>query len=287
MDLIVTLFEEARAPALLEHADGIIIGNERFATRLTHSFKAEEIDRLIALANRKKKRVYLSANQLFDDTMIEEFVRFLDRIDADGLTGIVVADLGVIEALGNGYRSVYNPETLLTNAYDFNMLAQEAIRGAFVAKEITMDDIVRIGKTKAYELFMVGHGHLNMFYSKRQLLATYKDHYALDDDFHGRQDLRLRERMREQEEYPVFEDRAGTHVFRSRVFATYAHLEELASVVDTLVIDTIFKDDDYALRVLQLYRDPDEAKALLLQKDYGETWDEGFLFRKTIYRNEV
>lgn len=287
MNVIVTLFQESNAPELLDHADGIIIGNARFGTRLCRSFEAEEINRLIALANDRKKAIYLNANQLFDDPMIRDFERFLKRIDVAGLTGIVVADLGLVEALGHAYRLIYNPETLLTNAYDFNMLADEGVKGAFVAKEITKDDIIRIGRAKTYELFMVGHGHLSMFYSKRHLVDTYKTHYAIEDDLHDRQDLRVLEQLREKEAYPILEDQAGTHVFRSRVFATLDYLEELSSVVDTLLIDTIFKDDAYALRILKLYLHPDRTQALLLRKDYGETWDEGFLFQKTIYKNEV
>jgi U32 family peptidase len=287
MNMIVTLFQESNAHELLEYADGLIIGNDRFGTRLCRSFKEAEINRLIALARDKKKAIYLNANQLFDDAMIRDFKSFLERIDVLGLTGIVVADLGVVEALEYKDKLIYNPETLLTNTYDFNMFGQGGIKGAFVAKEITKDDIVRIGLAKTYELFMVGHGHLNMFYSKRQLLDTYRVHYGIVEDLHNRQDVSVREKIREKEAYPILEDRAGTHVFRSRVFAALDHLDALSSVVDTFLIDTIFKDDAYALKALKLYRNPDLAQALALQKDYGERWDEGFLLQKTIYKNEV
>ena len=73
--------------------------------------------------------------------------------------------LKLMKALGLTSKFIYNPETLLTNDVDFNDLSSEQIKGAFVSKEITLEDILEIGSLKKYELFTLGHGHMSMFYS--------------------------------------------------------------------------------------------------------------------------
>jgi hypothetical protein len=37
---------------------------------------------------------------------------------------------------------------------------------------------------------MIGHGHLNMFYSKRNLIKNFKTKYDLNDDLHLDYDLK-------------------------------------------------------------------------------------------------
>ena len=45
-------------------------------------------------------------------------------------------------------------------------------------------------------MFMVGHGHLNMFYSKRQLIDTFMTYQESDNPFHNLQDLKIVEENR-------------------------------------------------------------------------------------------
>ena len=125
------------------------------------------------------------------------------------------------------------------------MLSDKHIYGAYAAKEITYEDLKILSIHKKTKLFMIGHGHLNMFYSKRQLIHNFKRERGPISDG---EKLRIRfkaivEENRLDEAFPILEDYAGTHVFRSNVMNTIAYLEELSTMIDYLVIDTIFKDD--------------------------------------------
>jgi U32 family peptidase len=79
---------------------------------------------------------------------------------------------------------------------------------------------------------------------------------------------------------------AGTHVFRSTVFSSIDHLDELNKHIDYLVIDTLFKDDLYAKKVSELYRykSKDQKKINEIKALYKEEWDQGFFYKKTIYK---
>ncbi|MDR4969224.1 MAG: hypothetical protein RG740_06365, partial [Acholeplasmataceae bacterium] len=100
-------------------------------------------------------------------------------------------------------------------------------------------------------------------------------------------DLKIIEETRE-EAYPVLEDSAGTHVFRSHVLQSLAQIKTLEPYLDYLVVDTLFKDDAYALSILPMYqnRKSDQLVIDQIQKDYQEIWDEGFFFKKTIYKQK-
>ena len=133
---------------------------------------------------------------------------------------------------------------------------------------------------------MVGHGHLNMFYSKRQLIKNYQDFLGEDMQLHLRQDLKIIEEKRPLEPYPILEDDAGTHVFRSHVMNAFDYMDDLCEVLDYFVIDTIFKDDRYGALVSQMYHENDNQIKNQIINEYHEVWDEGFFFKKTIYKNK-
>jgi len=291
MKLLTTVYQLNHMKNLSAYVDGFLIGNEQFGTRLTSSFSIDDILIAIDTAFSLNKEFYLVCNQMFNDDQLEAFKLFINHFDFSLITGVVVGDLGafrVLSKLGLSKKVIYNPETLLTNSYDVNFLATENIKGVYLAKEITLDDIKIIASHRNLDLFMVGHGHLNMFYSKRQLIDNFVAYTNQENNYHAEQNLKIIEENRKDEAYPIIEDAAGTHVFRSSVFSSLNHLVELSSYIDYLVIDTLFKDDQYALQILPLYQHQEINVEVInqLKQLYNETWDEGFLFTKTIYKSK-
>lgn len=291
MKILTTLYDINMIDQLSASSDGFIIGNEKFAARLTISFNIEQINMAIHKAVSLNKEIFLQANQMLDDHLLEAFSQFLDQIDTSLLTGIIVADIGSVMLLKEknlNQKAIYNPETLLTNKYDFNFLKKEGILGAYIAKEITLKDILEISDFKEIKLFMVGHGHLNMFYSKRQLVKNFMDFNEQENIYHQSQNLKIIEEQRVDEPYPILEDMAGTHVFRSKVFSSLDYLDDLKDHVDYLVVDTIFKDDLYAKMICPLYFNHEINEDIIskLKTKYDESWDEGFFHKKTVYKTK-
>ncbi|VEU80665.1 peptidase U32 family protein [Haploplasma axanthum] len=288
MKRIITLYDKDNLEKFFPYVDGFIVGSELFATRLTRSFSISDINEIIEKSNQNNKEIFLMVNQMFTDHQLIEFIKTFKTIEYLNLTGVVVADLGtVVELINLGIKDkiIYNPETLLTNTIDFNFLSSEGIKGAYVAKEITLEDILTIGANKNYQLFMVGHGHLNMFYSKRKLLDNYQELTKSELDYTNLQNLKIVEPKRKDSPYPIYQDKAGTHVFRSKVMNSFTFLEELKTVVDYFIIDTIFKNDDYGLLVAKLYRNGiDPKNQSEIEDSYHEKWDNGFLDNKTYYK---
>jgi len=291
MKLITTLYDINQLDNLLQYADGIMLGHQDTGTRLTRSFSLEDILTAIKHTQKIDKLCYIQANQMFNDDQLDHFKMWIQKLPLKDVSGVVVADLGayrVLSALGFSDKVIYNPETLMTNTYDFNFLNPKGIQGVYIAKEITLSDIKDIAKDRQYKLFMVGHGHLNMFYSKRQLIDNFQTYQEQPNIYHSDQNLKIIEETRRDEAYPILEDHAGTHVFRSHVFESLSHIKEVETYVDVLVIDTIFKDDLYALKVLYMYHHKtlDDHTKQHLESTYKEVWDQGFFYKKTIYKQK-
>jgi putative protease len=289
MKKLITLHDVINLEMVLKHVDGILVGQKTYGTRLTHSFSDEELHFIIDEVIHQKKDVFLMANQMMTDEQLEQFSTWIEQFKNKKITGVVVADLGAIITLNEkGFlgRVIYNPETLATNYYDFNDLSRLDVFGVYAAKEITLSDLDIIGSQKKIKMFIVGHGHLNMFYSKRQLIHNYMEFLGEPSRFHDQKDLTLIEENRQEEAYPILEDDAGTHVFRSHVMHVMNHLDELKEWLDYMVIDTLFKDDRYGALVAQMYDTKDVDLIKRIQEDYHEMWDEGFFYKKTIYKGK-
>jgi len=289
MKLLTTIYDLKHLESLSSYVDGFIIGNHQFGARLTKSYEQDEILSALDQTKKLKKELFLVCNQMLNDDQLEAFKTWLKSLPVSEFTGIIVADLGayrVLDKMGYVEKVIYNPETLAANVYDFNFLSNYKIQGVYIAKEITLEDVTYIANHKNYKMFMVGHGHLNMFYSKRQLIDNFMNFNVEENIYHEKQDLKIIEENRLNEPFPILEDRAGTHVFRSNVFQSLGHLDVLGNLVDYLVVDTLFKDDDYARMVLPMYRNRVINQNLIeqIKLKYDEQWDEGFFYKKTIYK---
>jgi len=286
MKFITTLHKYENLDSILEVADGIILGQAQFAKTLTNDFKSLTND-IIHKVHHCQKEVFLLLNKIFTDKELKLVKDYLKGLPVDKITGFIGADIGllsVMDELGLTDKFVYNPETLLTNDVDFNDLSSAHIKGAFVSKEITLEDILEIGQLKKYDLFYFGHGHMSMFYSKRQMLQTFKDYKNEANNLHQDQNLRLSEAKRLDETYPILEDDAGTHVFRGHIFNSFKALDALSSVVDYFVVDSLFLDDNYATKIILMYREGIIDKTLI--ETYKQTLHDGFLFDESTIKGE-
>lgn len=291
MKLAVTPFAVSDIPALAKAgADVFIVGHKTYANRLVRSFDEADIKRACELAHSLGTTLIVQVNVIVHNELLaplESFLQFVQSIDADG---IVFGDLAVYQIarrLGMTDRLIYNPETLNTNYYDPIFWSKQGIKGLFIAKEIPLSDMARIAATSPIELAIIGHGHLNMFHSRRPLVSNFLEYQGDEyDKYIEQRNLRLVEELRD-ESYPIFQDEHGTHIFRSRPMASFADLFALAEHIDLFVIDGIFHDAAYLLDVVTQYRallddrDPEQAKAIALA--YADTHDTGFLHKTTIY----
>lgn len=292
MLLAVTPFQPTTIPALLDAgADILLLGTANHANRLTASYSNLEIQDATTLAHSRGKQVYVNVNQIVHHNDLAELEQFLDFLASQHVDGIVFGDVSVYQLAkdrGLSSKLIYNPETLNTNYYDPIFWGKQGIKGITIAKEIPLVDIKRIHETSPIQLSMVGHGHLNMFHSRRPLIENYfKSKDEKYEQYIDNRNLRLVEEVR-NESYPVFQDQHGTHIFRDKAMESYQEIQELSKYIDVFVIDGIFKDTAYLVDTVSNYRSLldqfDIDKATKLSEQYASDHDSGFLYKKTGYQ---
>lgn len=290
MKILTTLHGMKHISDLSQWADGFIISFKSYSKSVTYDFTNEIIETLNLIKDNKRE-VFINFNKMYTDQEIIELSKFINTLPIKSIDGFIFADLGLLnmfKELNITEGLVYNPETLLTNPFDFNYLKEDGFYGGVVSRDITLDDIISIGKKKNMKLFYQGHGHTTMFYSKREILSSFNE--VLDGKLilKDEKTLKLKEKNRRTELFPILEDDSGTHVYRGYVLATNNYINQLKEVVDYLMIDTIFKDDLYAKKVLPIYKENinSEIIKMELEAEYKEEWHDGLLFNKTTIKGD-
>src|SRR5690606_35391886 len=168
MKILTTLHDINHLDDVLMHADGLLISFKNYSKTYTLDSESH-IHELLKKLKVLNKESFLRLNRLYTDKELNQIKLFLETLNLSLVTGYIISDIGLLsifKSLNLIHKVVYNPETLLTNEVDFNFLYHDGIMGAFLSKEITLEDILSITKNKKYKAFMFGHGHMTMFYSK-------------------------------------------------------------------------------------------------------------------------
>lgn len=222
-----------------------------------------EIKDVINKLHNNSRLAYVNVNQIFhnDDILkLEEYLKYLININADY---IIFSDFGVYNVakrLGIENRLIYNPDTLLTNYLDINLYKELNIYGCFISPILNIEEIKEIIEKKNINLFYIGVGNINIFYSKRRLIDTYFDFVNKD---YSNGTYMLKEETREAM-YPFIQDDNGCHMFTPYIMSYKKYQEELNSL-DYIIYDDYLIDD--------------------LEKAFDEGVP-GFLEKNIVYRKE-
>ncbi len=230
-----------------------------------------------------KKDIYLLINKMIHETDIESLKDILEVAKKPEITAVVCGDMTVMviaKEFGIEKKIIYQPGTFNTNSFDNEYFLIKNIKGITISKEITLEEIERIFKNKKTELSLVGHGFIDMFYSKRNLLTNYFIYKNIEkENIKENDSFRLKEEMRPDSLYPVFEDMGGTHVFRDKALESFAEIEVLEKHLDDFFIERIFINDEEYYDILKAYQDKNFVPEFL--NKYQDKYNKGFYYQYT------
>jgi len=270
-------------------SDGFII---RFDKLNYKSHNRLTIDKILSLTKKieaSKKEVFIDCTILSTDNDLETFNDILKMLS--NVKGIIVSDIGFINLaikMKLEHLLIYNPETLLTNHQDFNFFADYQLYGACLAKELNLEEVIEILSLKKYKSFMIGFGHLNMFYSRRKILKNYLKSEKLPIKSLNDFDFRLREELR-PDFLPVLETNHGSSIFRSKPISIINILKQLKDL-DYLILDNIFIDKNIYYQIVSIFCSVNSGTISALKaneqiENLIET-DSGLLHHKSLIRKE-
>lgn len=202
---------------------------------------------------------------------LKEYLRFLEEISVDSILFSDIAIDSIIKEENLKLKSIYAPETLLTNSMDIWQLKNDGIDNCVISKDIPFENMLSIAsEVKDYCLLRV-FGEILISYGRRRFISAYlrrEDEYK--DDYY------LQEETRDQL-LPIVEKKSGTWLY-GYCLQSFNELERIKdSGLVGIIIDEVFKNDDFIIEIVRLHHDLlnknisiDEALNKLSQLDNRE-----------------
>jgi putative protease len=229
------------------------------------------------------KDIYLLINKMIHEDDIEDVKGILKIANEIGVSGIVAGDITLMvlaDEFGLKNKVIYQPGTMNTSSFDNEYFFLKQIKGITISKEITLEEIKKIFENKKTELSLVGHGYLDMFYSKRKLISNYFIYKSNDKkNIVDNDSFKLKEEMRPDSFYPILEDEAGTHIFRDKALNSFMEFNELKMGLDDFFIERIFMSDEEYYDSIAAYQDQSLVEEFLIK--YQDNYNKGFYYQYT------
>ncbi|MFP4477861.1 MAG: peptidase U32 family protein [Candidatus Izemoplasmatales bacterium] len=263
--------------------DVFMLDTKEFTAKSIYPLDLNKFIEIFQVIKKYHKLVYVNINKMIHETdlsNLNNWMAFLKTIEIDG---IVINDFTVFvvaKAHGLENKVIYQPGTMNTNTYDALFL-EEKIKGISLSKEITLEEILTIVKSPAkIEYSLVGHGYLDMFFSKRKLITNYFIHKGRH--FHkikNNPHFVIEEKTRDGIYYPILEDEIGTHIFRDKKLESFKEVRELESYLTDFFIERLFIDDEEYYDTIKAYQDKDEHHKFI--NKYKGNFNSGFYYLPT------
>jgi putative protease len=229
------------------------------------------------------KDIYFLLNKMIHEDDIEAVKEILKIAQEIGVNGIVAGDITLMvlaDEFGLKNKVIYQPGTMNTSSFDNEYFFLKQIKGITISKEITLEEIQKIFESKKTELSLIGHGYLDMFYSKRKLISNYFIYKNTSkNNIIGNDRFRLKEEMRPDSFYPILEDEAGTHIFRDKALNSFDEFLELKKGLDDFFFERIFMSDEEYYDSIAAYQDRDLVEGFL--RKYHDNYNKGFYYQYT------
>jgi len=245
-------------------ADAVYLAGQEFGMRAGPSnFNQDELQKAVALAHSKKKRVYLTCNTVPHNDELARLPGFLQFAQETGIDAFIIADFGVM-AMAKQYAPKVgihmSTQAGIANYASANELYNMGVKRVVLARELNLDEIAEIrAKTpKELEIETFVHGSMCVSFSGRCLLSSYLTHRDAnrgDCAQPCRWEYALMESKRPGQYMPISEDQSGTYILNSKDMCMIEHIPELIKAgVTSLKIEGRAKSSYYVSVVTNAYR---------------------------------
>ena len=269
---------EKLTTALLFGADSVYAGGREFSLRAyAGNLGRDELAIGVSESHRQGKKIYVTANILAHNRHIVSLPPFLEELADLGVDGLIISDPGIFRL-----ARIYAPEIPVTISTQANVSNYESAAfyrdmGAariVLARELTLDEIIRIKGRVEVELEVFVHGAMCMSYSGRCLLSHYMTGRSANQGACAhpcRYSYRVLEEKRPGQYYPVEEDERGSYIFNSRDLCLLPHLPDLIEAgVDAFKVEGRMKSPLYVAAVARVYRQAID-RYISNRRPYSET----------------
>ncbi len=250
--------------AVIYGADAVYIGGEAYGLRAkAGNFSKDEMKEGIAFAHEHGAKVYVTANILAHNNVLEGANAYFEELAEVGPDAILVADPGMFLLAKEACPKI--PLHISTQANNTNYMTYHfwhdlGATRVVSARELSLAEIkeIRDNIPEEMEIESFVHGAMCISYSGRCLLSNYftgRDANQGECTHPCRWKYAVMEETRPGEYLPVEENDRGTYIFNSKDLCMVEHLPEMLDAgIDSLKIEGRMKTALYVATVARTYR---------------------------------
>lgn len=229
----------------------IIISDDHFSSAV-NGLNDDELKEMTIKIHDNDLNCIVRVDRLYQESELEslkEYLKYLESISVDAILFSDIALSTIIKEAKLNLKAIYAPETLLTNSYDIEELKNDGIDNCVISKDIPFDNMLDIAhKVKDY-CFLRVFGEILISYGRRRFISAYLR--KLDE---YRDNYFLQEETRTQL-LPIVEKENGTWLY-GYCLQSFNELEKISeSGLTGIIIDEVFKDDDFTIEIVRLHHE--------------------------------
>lgn len=250
--------------AALYGADAVYAGVPAVSLRAKTSISMEEMEEGIAFLHSLNKKIYLTLNLFTHNRDIENLEKFVDRLKYLRPDGVIIADAGVFDYVGERLPDLPRHVSTQANVCSWLTVQSWRKRGAslcVLGREVPLSEIREIRKKcPDIRLEMFIHGAMCMSYSGRCLISNFLTGRSANQgkcahSCRWKYKMYLEEENRPGEFFELSEDDHGSYLMNSRDLCAMPVLKEvLESGVNSLKIEGRNKSEHYVAITAHAYR---------------------------------
>ncbi|MDO4466822.1 MAG: U32 family peptidase [Bacillota bacterium] len=233
--------------------DAVILGIENLSIRMDRCVSLQDVQVWKDECNKFGLKLFINAVKLFMEDEMDFVKEALSVCKEEDVDGIYFSDEGLLweaKLLGLENKCIYQPETLVANHNDVKFYLEQGVQSVSLAHELSLEEIQKIASyTSNVEVLI--HGYFSICYSRRPLVKNYLDAIGSEAPI-KKYDLIESTRSGRM---PIVQDENGTHVYSEKPMSSIEELDVLKSAgIQRFRVDSIFKNDDWAVSVLNMYK---------------------------------
>lgn len=262
-----------------------ILGLENYCINYP-SVSLEEIKKLS-----NKYSLFISVNKNIFNSEINDLKEKLIELSKLPILGVLFYDLGVLNIVLENkidVNLIWHQTHMVTNYNTCNYYHSKGVKGAFLANEITLDEIIEIKNKTNMELMVEVFGYPIMSHSRRSLLSNYFK------AIHKEKENRVYNLEDREEKYLLKETKDGASILYGKLInGTKPLFDLIENKIDYLVLDMQEVASEIGIKVLDKYNyilenfsnlNVSEKEEIISSMNELIGDSTNFFYKKTIYK---
>ena len=231
-----------------------VVGTKYFSCRQALSLDYHQLAKLKEKLG--DKELWVLVNALIEESNLDLLEKHLAKLNELKIDGILFQDFAVLQICKEQnyhFKMIYHPDTLNTNQATLNYLGLQGIDGAFLAREIPLNEKQKIAQEANIKTVVKIHVVEYMAYSKRKMLTNYFKEIGHENQISIDDEITIKANGVDYQCH-IYEDQYGCHILSKQQMCCLDIMSSMSDF-DYLYIESLYVDDLKLVEIVNLYQD--------------------------------